>query len=79
MTAGRNVCGVAAARSSKSGASRLGSAASGSTALALCLAALSTSEAEARITRIEITRTEPAFEGKTFGKTGAYEKLVGRA
>ncbi len=69
MTAGRNVRGVAAAMSS----------ALGSTALALCLAALAASEAEARVTRIEIKRTEPAFEGKTFGKAGAYEKLVGRA
>ena len=48
--------------------------------MALCLAALAASEAEARVIRIEIKRTEPAFvEGKTFGKTGAYEKLVGRA
>ena len=44
----------------------------GSTALALCLAALAASEADARITRIEIKRMEPTFEGKTFGKTGAY-------
>lgn len=73
MTVGRNgqrrVRGVAAAMSS----------AMGSTALALCLAALAASDAEARITRIEIKRTEPAFEGKTFGTVGAYEKLVGRA
>ena len=27
--------------------------------------------------RIEIARTEPAFEGKSFGSAGAYEKIVG--
>jgi hypothetical protein len=62
--------GVAAAMSS----------AMGSTALALALGALAASEAEARITRIEVKRVEsPTFEGKTFGPAGAYEKLVGRA
>jgi hypothetical protein len=35
--------------------------------------------ADARITRIEITRTEPAFDGAAFGDVGPYEKLVGRA
>ena len=36
--------------------------------------------ASARVTRIEITQIEsPAFGGATFGATGAYEKLVGRA
>src|SRR5437867_8501938 len=36
--------------------------------------------AEARITRIEITRVEsPAFDGRTFGDVGQYEKLVGVA
>ena len=36
--------------------------------------------AEARITRIEITRVEsPTFEGVSFGDVGRYEKLVGRA
>ena len=35
--------------------------------------------AEARITKIEITKTEPAFEGKSFGATGAYERLTGKA
>src|SRR5690606_17330857 len=34
----------------------------------------------AGITRIEITSIEsPAFEGRTFGDVGAYEKLKGRA
>ena len=37
-------------------------------------------EAQARITRIEIKRVEqPTFQGRSFGTVGAYEKLVGRA
>src|SRR5271166_4662379 len=36
--------------------------------------------ADARITKLVITRTEsPAFGGASFGAVGAYEKLVGRA
>ena len=36
--------------------------------------------AEARITRIEITRVEsPTFGGSTFGTVGTYDKLIGRA
>jgi Alpha/beta hydrolase domain len=35
--------------------------------------------ADARITRIEITRIEPAFGGASFGAVGAYERLLGRA
>lgn len=35
--------------------------------------------AHARITRIEITRVEPTFDGTSFGSVGKYEKLVGRA
>ena len=36
--------------------------------------------AEARITRIQITRVEsPTFDGTSFGTVGQYEKLVGRA
>jgi Alpha/beta hydrolase domain len=35
--------------------------------------------AQARITRIEITRVQsPSFEGTHFGATGPYEKLIGR-
>jgi alpha/beta hydrolase family protein len=34
--------------------------------------------AEARITRIEVTRQEPLAGGENFGAVGAYEKLVGR-
>jgi Alpha/beta hydrolase domain len=36
--------------------------------------------AEARITRIQITRVEsPTFDGTSFGTVGQYEKLIGRA
>ena len=35
--------------------------------------------AAARINRIEILSTEPAFGGAAFGEPGAYERLVGRA
>ena len=35
--------------------------------------------ADARVTRVEITRVEsPTFEGRSFGDVGQYEKLVGR-
>ena len=34
--------------------------------------------AEARITRIEIVDSEPAFGGASFGDAGAYVRLVGR-
>src|SRR3954463_9262524 len=51
-----------------------------SAGLAICLLALSAQSADARITRIEITRVEkPTFEGKSFGTVGQYEKLIGRA
>jgi hypothetical protein len=45
----------------------------------LGIAAFATSIAEARITRIEITKIEPAFAGQTFGSVGAYERLTGKA
>ena len=43
------------------------------------LAPLAVETAQARITRIEITRTEPAFGGAAFAPVGAYERLIGRA
>ena len=43
--------------------------------LALALAATC---AQARVTRIEILRTEPFAAGEAFGTVGAYEKVVGR-
>ena len=35
--------------------------------------------ADARITHIEITQTEPAFDGQSFGDVGPYERLTGKA
>src|SRR5687767_333897 len=47
--------------------------------VSLCLLA-SVSPAHARIIRIDITRTEsPTFGDATFGDSGRYEKLIGRA
>src|SRR5579863_1711369 len=50
---------------------------------AASLAALSVtviSPAEAKIVKIQITRMDsPTFGGTSFGKTGQYEKLAGRA
>ena len=44
------------------------------------ITAFGPTEAQARITRIEIKRVEqPTFQGRTFGTVGAYEKLLGRA
>src|ERR1700686_3690467 len=39
---------------------------------------LLTTAAQARVTRIEILRTEPFAGGEAFGTVGAYEKVVGR-
>jgi hypothetical protein len=35
--------------------------------------------ARAHVTRIEITKTEPAFDGAAFGQTGAYQVVTGMA
>jgi hypothetical protein len=45
--------------------------------IALLLAATATA-ADARVTRIEITKREPFAAAQAFGSTGAYEKIVGR-
>jgi len=37
-----------------------------------------TAAADARVTRIEISKQEPFAAGQTFGSTGAYEKVIGR-
>jgi hypothetical protein len=48
--------------------------------LAFVIMWLGAAEADARITRIEITRIEaPTFGGASFGTVGQYDKLVGRA
>lgn len=36
------------------------------------------SQVNTAVTRIEISRIEPAFEGARFGEVGVYEKIVGR-
>ena len=51
----------------------LGRVAIGVAALAFMMA-----EADARITHIEITKTEPAFGGRSFGDAGPYEHLTGQ-
>ena len=38
-----------------------------------------TTPASARVTQFEITSRAEAFDGKTFGDAGAYEKIVGIA
>ena len=48
------------------------------TAVLLAVVSLSPA-ARARITRIEITQTEPAFAGQGFGTVGPYQHLTGRA
>ncbi|OUJ72561.1 hypothetical protein BXP70_18415 [Hymenobacter crusticola] len=48
--------------------------------VALLTSVLTVAAAQARIVRIEITSVQsPTFEGKAFGKVGAYEKLRGKA
>src|ERR1700693_3065951 len=46
---------------------------------ATLIAVFLTAPADARITRIEITKTEPAFAGASFGAVGAYERVIGKA
>jgi len=45
----------------------------------LCLALLVTANAFAGLVRIEVARRADVLEGKPFGKTGPYERIVGRA
>ncbi|AMJ61858.1 alpha/beta hydrolase domain-containing protein [Bosea sp. PAMC 26642] len=49
----------------------------GAISAACLLAPLQT--AQARITRIEIVRSEPAFGGQSFGTVGVYERITGKA
>jgi hypothetical protein len=46
---------------------------------ALAVTVITTGFAQARITRIEIANTEPAFAGRSFGTAGSYERLTGKA
>jgi hypothetical protein len=50
----------------------------GRLAIGVAAVACMTAEADARITHLEITKTEPAFSGQSFGDAGAYEHLIGR-
>src|SRR5689334_54659 len=34
---------------------------------------------QARIVRVEITDTKPAFDGRSFGEVGPYERVIGKA
>jgi len=34
---------------------------------------------QARIVRLEITQTLPAFGGRNFGEVGVYERVIGKA
>ena len=45
-------------------------------AATLVMSGAMTGQVEARITRLEIIRTEPAFGGQAFGAAGAYEHVV---
>ncbi len=47
--------------------------------LFICALGLAAGPALARITKIEIASTEPAFGGQSFGATGAYDRLIGHA
>ncbi|MGD0720010.1 MAG: alpha/beta hydrolase domain-containing protein [Roseiarcus sp.] len=46
--------------------------------LAVLAVALSAAGVQARITRIEIQKSEPAFGGEPFGRAGSYRHVVGR-
>ena len=46
---------------------------------AMAVTILMTTLADARITRIQITKTDPAFGGMSFGAVGPYERLIGKA
>jgi hypothetical protein len=48
-------------------------------ALAMGAALLTQAPAQARITRLEIIKVEPAFGGRTFGNAGAFERVTGIA
>jgi hypothetical protein len=47
-------------------------------AIGLLAWAIFPSAGEAKITRIEILKSEPAFAGEMFGEVGRYQRLVGR-
>ena len=50
----------------------------GRIAIGMAATSFMIAEADARITHIEITKSEPAFGGQSFGDAGVYERLTGR-
>src|ERR1700743_3959616 len=46
---------------------------------ALIAALLLPLSAQAEVIRFDVTKSEPAFEGRSLGATGAYVKITGRA
>jgi hypothetical protein len=50
----------------------------GRVAIGIAAIGLMMAEADARITHLEISKTEPAFGGQSFGDVGPYEHLTGR-
>jgi hypothetical protein len=45
----------------------------------VAVVALAPMASQARIVRVEITETKPAFGGRNFGEVGAYERVIGKA
>src|SRR3954467_4354821 len=45
----------------------------------IALAAFAPTVSHARVVRIEVTETKPAFGGRNFGEVGAYERVIGKA
>ena len=45
----------------------------------VALISLCSNPSQARIVRLEITQVTPAFGGRNFGQTGAYERVIGKA
>jgi hypothetical protein len=48
-------------------------------AIAAVWLAIAPAASQARIVRLEITQTTPLFGGRSFGPTGAYERVIGKA
>ena len=48
-------------------------------AASAALLVLAPGASQARIVRLEITQTVPAFGGRNFGEVGAYERVIGKA
>src|SRR4051812_22695806 len=47
--------------------------------VSIALVALAPAASQARIVRIKVTETKPAFGGRNFGEVGAYERVIGKA